>query len=95
MQKNKQNRLVYSDFKNRQLTHYKVLNYTFRGGFMQIRGNGKIFKYFFRNLRQKLGGATLKSFSTISSLWAILGGGVIFYESPCTRQHRQVPPLSV
>ena len=62
MQKNEQNRLVYSDFKNRPLTHYKVPKYTFGGEFMQIRGDGKIFKYFFRNLRQKLGGVTLWSF---------------------------------
>ena len=62
MQKIEQNRLVYSDFKNRPLSHYKVPKYTFGGGFMLIRGAGKILKYFIRNLRQKLGGVTLWSF---------------------------------
>ena len=62
MQKIEQNRLVYSDFKNRSLSHYKVPKYTFGGRFMLIRRIGNFFKYFIRNLRQKLGGVTLWSF---------------------------------
>jgi hypothetical protein len=62
MQKNEQNRLLYSDLKNRPLSHCKVPKYTFGGGFMQIRGQENFFKYFFRNLRQKLDGVALWSF---------------------------------
>ncbi len=51
MQKDEQNRLVYSDFQNRLLTHCKVPKYTFRKGFMQIRTVKKLFQYFIRDLR--------------------------------------------
>jgi hypothetical protein len=66
MQKDEQNRLVYSDFQNHLLVHHKVPKYTFRGGFMQIRGAGKIFQFFIRGLRQKLGGVTFWSFPPFS-----------------------------
>ncbi len=55
MQKIERNRLVFSDFKNRSLTRYKVPKYTFPKGFMQIRKAENFFQIFIRDLRQKLG----------------------------------------
>jgi hypothetical protein len=82
MQKIKRNRLVFSDFQNRPLTRYKVPKYTFKTEFMQIRKAEKIFNFFIRNLRQKLGKVTLWSFPPFSLYTRYREGGYFLMNNP-------------
>ncbi len=86
MQKIERNRLIFSDFENRPLTHYKVPKYTFRAGFMQIRKAEKVFKFLNRNLRQKLGRVTLWSFPPFPLYGRYREGGYFLMNNPVFRQ---------
>jgi hypothetical protein len=82
MQKDGQNRLAYLGFQNHLLSHYEETKYTFGRVFIQIRKNGKFFKYFFSKITAKTEWGYPLEFPTIPSLRAILRKGEIFMNHP-------------